>query len=57
MSKNGKRELAALIRQHRDALLLNWRQQVKQLGSARTLDTPTLNNDIPQLLDELADGL
>jgi two-component system, OmpR family, phosphate regulon sensor histidine kinase PhoR len=49
--------LAALIRQQRDALLSRWRQQVKQLPSARNLDTPILNDHIPQLLDELADAL
>src|SRR5215212_957748 len=40
-----------------DALLSSWRQQVKQLRSARNLDTPTLNDHIPQLLDELADAV
>jgi signal transduction histidine kinase len=54
---NGLNELAALIREKRDALLSSWRQQVKQLPSARNLDTPTLNDHIPQLLDELADAL
>ena len=54
---NGLNDLAALIRQQRDALLSSWRQQVRQLPSARNLDTPTLNDDIPQLLDELADAL
>lgn len=50
-------ELGALITQQGDALLSTWRQQVKQLASARNLDTPTLNDHIPQLLDELADAL
>jgi two-component system, OmpR family, phosphate regulon sensor histidine kinase PhoR len=54
---NGLNELAALIRQQRDALLSSWQQQVKQLPSARNLDAPTLNDHIPQLLDELADAL
>ena len=54
---NGLIEMAALIRQQRDAVLSSWRQQVKQLPSARNLDTPTLNDHIPQLLDELADAL
>jgi two-component system, OmpR family, phosphate regulon sensor histidine kinase PhoR len=54
---NGLNEMAALIRQQRDAVLSSWRQQVKQLPSARNLDTPTLNDHIPQLLDELADAL
>jgi signal transduction histidine kinase len=38
-------------------LLSTWRQQAKHLASARNLDTPTLNDHIPQLLDELADAL
>jgi two-component system phosphate regulon sensor histidine kinase PhoR len=50
-------QLAALIRRERDALLSGWRQQVRQLFSARNLDTPTLNDHIPQLLEELAAGL
>ena len=54
---NGLTEMAALIRQQREAVLSSWRQQVKQLPSARNLDTPTLNDHIPQLLDELADAL
>jgi hypothetical protein len=57
MTPTGQFELAALIRQHRDALLWTWRQQVKQLRSARTLDTLTLNDHVPQLLEELADAL
>jgi hypothetical protein len=57
MRPTGQFELAALIRRHKDALLWTWRQQVKQLPSARTLDTPTLNDHIPQLLDELSDAL
>ena len=54
---NGLNEMAALIRQQRDAVLSSWRHQVRQLPSARKLDTPTLNDHIPQLLDELADAL
>ena len=57
MRATGQSELATLIRQQRDTLLATWRQQVKQLPSARNLDTPTLNDHIPQLLDELADAL
>src|SRR5262245_33634076 len=45
--------LAALIRRERDALLSRWRQQVRQLPSARHLDTPALNDHVPALLDEL----
>jgi signal transduction histidine kinase len=57
MTNNGLDRLAALIRQERESLLTNWRQQVKQLPCARHLDTPTLNDHIPSLLDELATAL
>ena len=50
-------KLAALIKQERHALLSRWRQQVRQLPSARQLDIPTLNDHIPGLLDELAQAL
>jgi signal transduction histidine kinase len=50
-------KLAARIRQERDALLLSWRQQVRQLPSARNLDIPVLNDHIPALLDELVAAL
>jgi two-component system, OmpR family, phosphate regulon sensor histidine kinase PhoR len=49
--------LAALIRRERDSLLSRWRQQVKQLRSARHLDVPTLNDHIPMLLEDLAAAL
>ena len=47
-------KLAVLIRRDREALLSRWRQQVKELPSARKLDVPTLNDHIPELIDELA---
>ena len=50
-------KLAALIRQERQGLLSRWRQEVRKLPSARGLDTPTLNDHIPDLLDELAEAL
>jgi len=50
-------KLAALIKQERNALLLQWRQQVRQLPSAQHLDTPTLNDHVPGLLDELASAI
>ncbi len=50
-------KLAALIRRDRDALLSRWREQVRQLPSAKHLDTPTLNDHVPTLLDELAAAL
>jgi two-component system phosphate regulon sensor histidine kinase PhoR len=54
---NNVNKLADLVRKQGDALLSNWRQQVRQLPSARNLDTPTLNDHIPGLLDELAGAL
>jgi two-component system, OmpR family, phosphate regulon sensor histidine kinase PhoR len=46
--------LAGLIEREREALLSRWRLQVKQLPSAKHLDTPTLNDHVPELLAELA---
>jgi signal transduction histidine kinase len=46
-------KLAVLIRDKSDELLALWRAQVRQLPSARHLDTPTLNDDIPILIGEL----
>lgn len=46
--------LAALIKSERATLLARWREQVRKLPSAKHLDTPTLNDHVPALLDELA---
>ena len=47
-------ELASLIRRERDTLLAEWRQEVRQLSVAHNLDVPTLNDHMPDLLEELA---
>jgi two-component system phosphate regulon sensor histidine kinase PhoR len=57
MTINEPDKLAELVKQERHALLSRWRQQVRQLPSARQLDIPTLNDHIPGLLDELATAL
>ena len=57
MTLNALQRLAQLVKQDRDALLVHWRLQVRQLPSARHLDIPTLNDHIPSLLDELATAL
>jgi len=49
--------LADVIQREQDALLLQWRQQVRALPSAHDLDVPTLNDHIPGLLDELVCAL
>jgi two-component system phosphate regulon sensor histidine kinase PhoR len=46
-------KLAALVKQDRQGLLARWRVQVRKLSSARDLDTPTLNDHIPGLIEEL----
>lgn len=51
---NNLNDLAALVQREREALLTKWRDQVRQLPSAKHLDTPTLNDHIPAFLDELA---
>ncbi len=38
-------------------MLTSWRQQVRELPSARSLDVPTLNDHMPGLLDELITAL
>ena len=43
--------------QQRDMLLARWRFQLKQLDAAKHLDTPTLDDHIPDLLQELAIAL
>jgi two-component system, OmpR family, phosphate regulon sensor histidine kinase PhoR len=50
-------QLAELIKSERAALLARWREQVRELPSAKHLDTPTLNDYVPALLDELAAAL
>jgi signal transduction histidine kinase len=57
LSTENLHTLAALIRQERDTLLAEWRQEVQRLSVARNLDVPTLNDHIPDLLEELADEL
>jgi signal transduction histidine kinase len=50
-------ELANLVEQRRKELLDEWRRQVRALPSAAHLDTPTLNDHIPALIDELVASL
>jgi two-component system phosphate regulon sensor histidine kinase PhoR len=57
MSVNNLDKLASLITQEHNALLTRWREQVRQLPCARHLDTPTLNDHIPGLINELAAAL
>lgn len=47
------RDLARCIDTEQEDLLSRWRKQVRELPSAADLDTPTLNDHIPDLLAEL----
>jgi signal transduction histidine kinase len=49
--------LASLIRERRDDVLAKWRRQVRQLPGAANLDTPTINDQVPDLLDSLIAAL
>ena len=49
--------LAALIRNGPEELLASWRQEVRRLPGAENLDTPTINDQVPQLLNSLAEAL
>jgi signal transduction histidine kinase len=50
-------EFATLVAERRTELLDRWRAQVRQLPSAAHLDTPTLDDHIPALIDELISAL
>jgi signal transduction histidine kinase len=49
--------LAALIRDGREELLATWRREVRRLPGAANLDAPTINDQVPQLLDNLTEAL
>ena len=51
------KQLATLLDQDREPLLARWRSQLRLLDSARDLDLPTLNDHIPNLLQELSIAL
>ena len=57
MSQSDLYKLAEIVEKQRETLLAQWRKQVRALPSAKHLDTPTLNDHIPNLLTELAEAL
>lgn len=57
MTESSLQLLANLVRANGEVLLLAWRTQVTNLPSASHLDTPALNDHIPDLLKELASAL
>jgi len=52
-----RQRLADLLTSERAALILRWRRQIKELRSARQLDTPTLIDHVPQFISDLASAL
>lgn len=57
MSRQELRVIAALLRERRDELLSRWRDQVRELPSAKDLTVPALEDHIPALIDELCELL
>lgn len=49
--------ISELIGTHRDALLAQWRREVRALPSAKNLDVPRLNDHVPVLIAELCAAL
>jgi two-component system, OmpR family, phosphate regulon sensor histidine kinase PhoR len=57
MSTASLNRLGDLIIDQSSALLAQWRKQIKQLPAARHMDRPTIDDHIPELLEELATAL
>ena len=57
MDNHNLNRLLALLQEKRDEMLATWRQKVRQLPGAANLDTPTINDQVPELLDHLAEAL
>ncbi|MEO7773459.1 MAG: HAMP domain-containing sensor histidine kinase [Steroidobacteraceae bacterium] len=51
------RKIATLLEANSDALMATWRAQVRELPAARGLDTPTLNDHLPMLFEQLIESL
>lgn len=54
MTKLTLRDLAQLIRSEKESMLKAWRLEVRGIEAAAGLDVPTLNDHIPDLLEEMA---
>lgn len=46
-------KLADLLERERQEIIASWRNQVRELPAARGIDTPTLNDHIPDFLNQL----
>jgi len=54
MTPENRRLLAELIETKRDDILEAWRSRVRPILKERNLETPALNNELPQFLGEIA---
>jgi Signal transduction histidine kinase len=54
LSKDNLITLAGLLRKESDTIMVDWRNEIRQLDVAKNLDIPTLNDHIPDLIKELA---
>jgi signal transduction histidine kinase len=57
MQRDNLQGFAALIRNKDEEILAQWRREVSRLPSAANLDAPTINDQVPQLLENLAEAL
>jgi signal transduction histidine kinase len=57
MPTENLQRLAALINGQREELLADWRSHVRRLPGAVDLDTPTITDEVPELLNSLAEEL
>ncbi|MEP7271831.1 MAG: sensor histidine kinase, partial [Acidobacteriota bacterium] len=57
MTISNVKALAEHMNRERGALLDQWRREVRKLPGAENLDTPTLNDHIPDLIEELGEAL
>jgi two-component system, OmpR family, phosphate regulon sensor histidine kinase PhoR len=54
MTPENRRLLAELIETKKDDILETWRSRVRPILKERNLETPALNNELPQFLGEIA---
>jgi len=54
VNNNNLYTLAGLLRKESDVIMSDWRSEIRKLAVAKDLDVPTLNDHIPDLIEELA---
>lgn len=54
MTNENLNKFSSLIKKESNALLISWRDMVRKLPIAKDLDTPTLTDHVPDLIEELS---